>query len=224
MPPSTATDGAEPAPEPKNAGLNPLSPTVMSGYGVLSSQDDGKSSAMILDEHSVKLKSWFETCTKVDLKQQVSRAFDHELFKLYISMKDGAHKFGDEPYTDLFDFDMWLKKMELSERLPSVKMEKQPTRHYVKVEGVPVLRADVDKPDALPKLFWTQFSKDRLGSAHPPASAASTSPTPTCSSGPVPPSETPPASESGPSQHETPPVKRRLDLDDEGLDGVDYGS
>ncbi len=88
-------------------------PTVCSGYGCLSEEDVSKSPMTILREHESTLQQWVLTLSPFHLAPHLKVATRHQLFNKYMSQVQGRKL---EDFKDLIEFDLWLKKLEISEQ------------------------------------------------------------------------------------------------------------
>ncbi len=70
-----------------------------------------------MNAHARVILPWFQQCTETDIQEQVNRSRDHPLFKEFQSIT--SHKFGERGVHDLVNFDMYLKKKCISDRIHS---------------------------------------------------------------------------------------------------------
>ena len=94
-------------------------PTMFSGYGQLSPDECAMPPAKVLKTHETSVRQWLATLTPAELNQQVGHAEKHGMFNKFMLSFPTDHKFGSPLTTisDLCHFDVWLKKMAISEAL-----------------------------------------------------------------------------------------------------------
>ena len=91
---------------------------MFSGYGELSDDDMAQPPEKVLSEHETTVRSWLMSLSKKDLQLQVNLARDHKEIKKFIGFYGRDRKFAGAPdiiVDDLCEFDVWLKKLALSE-------------------------------------------------------------------------------------------------------------
>lgn len=134
---------------------------MFSGYGELSDDDMAQPAEKVLSAHETTVRSWLMSLSKKDLQLQVNMARDHKQIKKFIGFYGRDRKFAGTPeiiVDDLCEFDVWLKKLALSEskRPPSPKkpaftpLPPKPATTAVK----PSVKKGAKKPEdtELPKL------------------------------------------------------------------------
>lgn len=140
---------------------------------------------------------------------QVHQAMDHPLFKEF--QDSLSHKFGDEAFNDLVNFDVWLKKKCISARIPS------PSAPVLASAPAAVESASAEPTAAEPtapspsdvaqyKNYWKQFAVTRDPNGPTPTSPSVHSPRPS--------SATPTS-----GNHVTPEAKRN----DGAYEGLGFG-
>ena len=185
-------------------------PAMFSGYGSMTPEDMEKHPAVVMQEHESKLRTWCKGQTQRDLMGHMKKIAGHAYYDKFMSQFNNR-MFGENGWTDLVEFDLWLKKCEISEKLGRARPVLPSPPSKVTAESAepakptkPPKSTSVETSDSMPSLtpeekekyddYWKQFK-------------------PSC--------ESPAASPSGsvPSATtKTPDCKRRLDLG-EGLRG-----
>ena len=193
-------------------------PTLSSGYGVLEEKDFTLTPVEVLNKHETTVKQWLFNASPDMLKACVDTCRSHASFSkfkfdLWDSYAD--RKFGVEPAADVLQFDLWLKKHELSERMPSKTATLTSPSSTTTSSEIP----PPANPEAY-KEYWSQFKSDKgilkrqnagkLGATPSRESLASTAATP---SPPPAPLSTPSPANSGLSSGITPDCKRKLSLE-----------
>lgn len=158
-------------------------PTCASGYGVMTETDMKKPNLEVLKDHEAKIISWATSADSRTLNMAVKTASNHSLFPDFSrSLHD--YKFGTYPADDVIKFDMWLKKMELSNAAP-----------------------EATTPQTGPA-YWQKFvRKNAVSSITSASTTPSRSPSERATPSPVPTDTSAPDSETTISS-----VKRKLDL------------
>ena len=94
---------------------------MFSGQGQLTKEEIGLPATQVLDKHETTVREWLGSLSKNALKSQVNIAANHVEFKKFVSMTPNAKKFGKKYETcidELCQFDVWLKKLALSQLMP----------------------------------------------------------------------------------------------------------
>ena len=193
-------------------------PTLSSGFGVLTTEDQGKTPIEILDVHEKKVKAWVDSVDEAALKVAINTAVSNQHFPqfkrdLWEQVED--RKFGTAMAEDLLRFDMWLKKLEISNNRA---MLKPPTPKTASPVPPPAdEKAPVENPEAY-KQYWQQFQRKRANSDLSVASTTpSRSPNPEENTSSTTPSTSPGSAVATPTPTGiTPEVKKKLELS--GLD------
>ena len=181
-----------------------MPPTLASGNGVLTDEDEDISASKLMDDHEGKVKRWLSRAPHHVLDAAVETARAHTYFPtferdLWASM--GDHTFGDKPMEDVLKFDMWLKKWEISETKTA-----SPSSPAVKEETT-TSEIPPPKNQEAYKEYWKQFERKGASST---LSLASTGTPPSRGSGtPTTPS---PSVASDSTTGLTPDCKRKLAL------------
>ena len=94
-------------------------PTLASGNGILTESDMVHSSTKLLWDHETQVRDWIAQANPYQLKAAVDTALGHSYFarfkqNLWDTIEE--RKFGSDPHEDILKFDLWLKKMEISEK------------------------------------------------------------------------------------------------------------
>ena len=137
-------------------------PTLVSGFGVLSDSDMGKAPPLILDSHEKTVKRWLELATPEALKASLDSCYKNTHFAqfkrdLWDSVEE--RKFGEEPAEDILRFDLWLKKLEISEAMSSKTVAKPaPTKTTSPSTASSELPAPPANPEAY-KAYWDQYKR-----------------------------------------------------------------
>ncbi len=92
-----------------------ISSNYVSGYGELSDDDMAQPPEKVLSEHETTVRSWLMSLSKKDLQIQVNLARDHKEIKKFIGRDRKFAGAPDAIMDDLCEFDVWLKKLALSE-------------------------------------------------------------------------------------------------------------
>ena len=95
-------------------------PTMFSGFGELTEEESKLPPAKVLGDHELKVTKFLGSLSPEDLNAQVKVATRNPQFKHYLSQYvEKGYKFGapDTCFKDLCAFDVWLKKMAISESL-----------------------------------------------------------------------------------------------------------
>ena len=196
-------------------------PTLASGYGTLGEDDFDKNPVKILDDHEKRVKHWLNRANPYTLKAAVDTCYSHlyfNRFKRDLWDQSQDHKFGDQPLGDVLQFDLWLKKLEISESKTTST-------------GSPAAPAATPSPPAVEKPKPANSGSSDMAITPPPnpeayqnywnkykrknaddfvkdgtESVSTTTPSPA-------PSSTPSPAESGLSSGITPDCKRKLSLE-----------
>ena len=93
-------------------------PTVMSGYVDVTDLEVGMNPLEVLNQHEAKVRPWFKSLPLIDLTHQLIKAGKHRRFGAYLKTMGSSNKWGetDNHVDDLVAFDVWLKKLLLSDR------------------------------------------------------------------------------------------------------------
>ena len=185
-------------------------PALCSGYGTLTQQDLTKKPLAVLEEREKKVKSWLRNLDATALKTYVDVCLSHERFKklqmdLWSSVSPDR-KFGDQPMMDVLQFDMWLKKSEISETIAS-----RPVSPPVTMTTPSSCEVEPPANPEAYKEYWSKRKRQNAGalgstpSRESLASAATPSPAPAAASTPSPAS-------TGLSAGITPDCKTKLSL------------
>ena len=91
---------------------------MFSGYGTVTRDEATMAPIDVLNNHDKKVRRWLMKLTLQDLIKQSVKAAKHPKFGAYIKTMDSSNKWGeaDENINDLCAFDVWLKKVCLSEK------------------------------------------------------------------------------------------------------------
>ena len=187
-------------------------PTLVSGYGVLTKDDLGKPPPVILESHEKKVKAWLEQANPYALKALVESCVNNSHFKifkqnLWDTVED--RKFGDKPCEDILRFDVWLKKMEISESKPSPVLIRGSKTTSPSTESELVPPAN---PEAY-KAYWDQYKRKGAGDLKTPSRESLSSTTVPSPALPSPPLASSSPSTSGCETGITPECKRKLSLE-----------
>ena len=165
-------------------------PTLASGYGVLGETDLGKRPTAILDEHETKVKKWVQKANPYELKAAVATAVEHTLFgKFRAELWDMTEerKFGTSPEEDILKYDLWLKKMEISETKPHAVFPEPPEKEDGSTEqGTEAYKAywkKIERKGGASNLSVDSTTPSRSGDSVPSSSPAE--PTPSQSASPT---------------------------------------
>ena len=192
-----------------------LLPTLASGYGAMTADQWGKSPKVILDEHETRLWEWVQQANPYALKGAVDTACSHSDFPQFnrdLWEPVEARKFGTSPAEDVVRFDMWLKKKEISDSLPTPTIS-PPQKGSNSELGPPPENAEAYKN------YWKKFER-KGGQSN--LSVASTTPgsksEEALGSSSTTPSRTPsdtsdPAASPDSATGITPDCKKKLDLE-----------
>eukprot|EP00438_Fugacium_kawagutii_P032743 Skav208149 [mRNA] locus=scaffold2891:13286:14554:- [translate_table: standard] len=118
----------------------------------MTEDDLSKAPVQVLNDHEKKLLDWIQGCSQEALNAAVSIASNHTYFSqfkrdLWDPVK--THKFGDHAADDVVNFDMWLKKWEISEKQGA---KRSPTPTAPSAETTPPNR------DAY-KEYWKKYER-----------------------------------------------------------------
>ena len=112
---------------------------------------------LLLDEHEKRVSDWAGKANPYELNAAVKTAVDHEFFDTFkTSIWDHTEdrKFGTSPHEDLLQFDMWLKKKEISDKkAPAAPVTPSPPKKDT---------AEIQPPAENPELYkeyWKQFHR-----------------------------------------------------------------
>ena len=86
-----------------------------SGFGILSPEDLEKNSDQILREHEASIRAWGSKLSQKTLMGHLKTAMGHRLFKQWMNQFKPPKRC--ETLDALIEFDLWLKKMEISENI-----------------------------------------------------------------------------------------------------------
>lgn len=185
-----------------------------SGYSGLTEADWKKPPAQILREHDQTVRTFANALTQKSLTYHLKLACRNENYSKFISLFPGR-MFGSKGVEDFVEFEVWLKKLEISQKQEQMRASKavtpctasttpspKPTLEKNTTSGVGGDDISTMTPEqkAVYKNYWKKFEKPSTPTASPaPSVGGSVSGSP------------------GPSSVITPEVKKRLDL--EGLVG-----
>ena len=169
-------------------------PTLVSGYGCMTEEEKGKSPVTVLGDHERKVKQWLNGANKYALKAAIDGCYAHNLFPRF--KRDlwdclESRKFGDVPMNDVLKFDMWLKKMEISEASPAPSLKSTPGSEVIPPpENQEAYKAywgqfkNLDRKNAVEKLRTP--SRETLSTTVPsPPALASATPSPATAASPT---------------------------------------
>ena len=151
---------------------------MFSGHGKLTEDEKGLPTTQVLDQHEATVREWLGSLSKRALKSQINIAANHVEFKKFVSMTPTATKFGAKYATcidDLCQFDVWLKKLALSQLMPPPKKPAKVTFSPLPPKPDAAKYKPVDPKNEIPELteaeqvpykqWWGQFKAD--GSVSP---------------------------------------------------------
>lgn len=118
-----------------------------SGYGVLSDEDFGKPSAQILREHEATIRSWGSKLSQKTLMGHLKTAMGHRLNKQWMNQFKPPRRC--ETLDTLVEFDLWLKKMEISENI-STRAKEVPPQPTPEAPATSTVKTEAVKPPAVP--------------------------------------------------------------------------
>lgn len=119
-------DKAHPPAAPAKMTDHVTPPTVCSGYGTISLGDVKLSPSKILKNHEEVITKYVKELDHASLVENVRVARRHSMFAEYISKYPGREwGRGKLAESDIIEFDMWLKKKEIAERLLNAPIPKQ---------------------------------------------------------------------------------------------------
>ena len=202
MPEPEPTD---PAQESQPTTIEPP-PTMFSGYGGMTPEDMEKHPTVVMQEHESKLRTWCKGQSMKDLMGHMKMIASHTYYDKFMSQFNNR-QFGANGWTDLVEFDLWLKKCEIAEKTGKTKpvMPSPPSKvTTASTEPTkPPKSTSGETSDSLPSLspaekerysaYWEQYK----ASGDPAQTSPAASP-----SGSVPSTTT-----------KTPDCKRRLELE-----------
>ena len=136
-------------------------PTLASGFGN-DQPDPFKTSKQQLDDHINIIMGWFRRCNSKDMMKQVHHARDNPQFKEF--QDSLSHKFGDDAFNDLVNFDIWLMKKCIGASMPSPAPPASAAVESARAEPTPAEPAASNEIPALDrnqvaqyKNYWKQF-------------------------------------------------------------------
>ena len=184
--------------------------TLASGYGTLNEGDLKKTPVQVLDAHETLVKNWLQTANHYQVEAAVKTAADHQYFhKFRRDFWDQAEeqKFGSSPKEDVLKFDMWLKKIEISENGPKKFNTEppQPSPATISREEMEVQKDEKNK--GAYQDYWKKYERKNGSSNLSTASTTEPSSSPQSAT----PSPASVASRASPTGI-TPECKKRLDL------------
>ena len=109
-------------------------PTMLSGYGVISPDELRQDAGKVLGDHEALVRDWFGKLGQRGLVEHTVRASKHPMFDKYVNSVRVGRKWGLAANTveDLCEFDVWLKKLAISERKsPPPVTVTPPSKHEV---------------------------------------------------------------------------------------------
>ena len=219
-------------------------PTISSGYGGMGQGDEKKNANDLITIHENLVRVWMDSISHRELVQHVKQATKHDLYQKFIDQSPARSMFGQHAKEDLVEFEVWLKKAEIAERLPSLSPPNPPVTPKVSAPAVPeppvspkvpapavptypspppakkVKKEPVEHEDSkavpLPELTPAEKSAyQQYWSKYKSQSSESGCTTSTSKSTEYPPTQTPQSTGSPPTAGVvTPDVRKRLRLDD----------
>ena len=112
-----------PAPEKTPPAESPWDgpvPTMVSGYGGLTEADWKKAPSQILREHEETIRAFATPLSQKDLTHQLKLACRHDCYVQFIALFPGR-KWGEKGVEDFVEFELWLKKKEISQKRDEMK-------------------------------------------------------------------------------------------------------
>ena len=201
----------------------PPPPTMASGNSSISGDDWKKTPQQVMKDHEALIRGYINKLDRKGVVQHLKIAARHHYFDKFLKQLPPSKRFGEKGIEDIVEYDLWLKKLEISEKKvcgakPAPNTVPVPTP---KQPAVPTEKDDEPSPSqkAAYDGFWKKFKQPQkpLEKVHrfvPPATPESSSPATSVIPKPVTPSPSPPSE--GLGSKETPSCKKRLDLE-EGL-------
>lgn len=129
-----------------------------SGYGTLSPEDLEKPSVQILREHEATIRAWGSKLSQKTLMGHLKTAMGHRLNKQWMNQFKPPRRC--ETLDALIEFDLWLKKMEISENISFSPNEDKsgedegskevPPRPTPPAPATPTVKTEDVKPPAVP--------------------------------------------------------------------------
>ena len=131
-------------------------PLLCNGNGYLTIGDVGTSNATLLDRHEKAIRAWVKRLDHKTLHHHVANATRHKHFQQYLDTFPGRRwgKLDAHAEEDLIEFDMWLKKKELSDKMSTPTLPSQPAAPAEPADAVPKTSSQSlpkPTPSALPK-------------------------------------------------------------------------
>ena len=153
-------------------------PTMFSGFGELTDEESKLPPAKVLGDHQSKVEKFLGSLSPEDLNAQLKVATRHPQFKHYLAqyMEKGC-KFGaaDTCSRDLCTFDVWLKKMAISETLRGNFASTPPAKSPPAKSPPPPPKEASQPPQAAPAVSKAvAVSKAKVPAPAPKATAGGT--------------------------------------------------
>lgn len=194
--------------------------TIASGYATIQEGDLKKNPVQVLDDHETLVKNWLQTANHYQVEAAVKTASNNEYFpKFCRDLWDQLEerKFGSCPKEDVLKFDMWLKKLEISEKGPKKFNNPSPPPAASLSQEELEIQKDENNKGAYQN-YWKKYERKNGSSNLSTASTTTPSGSPP-SVTPSPPSQASVASRESPTGI-TPECRKRLDLGGWGSYGV----
>lgn len=124
-----------------------------SGFGEVTGEDLQRDPVTVLDDHAKAVRQWLEQLCQKDLLRQTIQASKNPFFDQYQSQKGLTGK-SCGTIAELCEFDVWLKKLALSEKKPAQPANRTPTPPaHPKPAAAPAPKPHIEPkaPAALPK-------------------------------------------------------------------------
>eukprot|EP00435_Cladocopium_sp_Y103_P074407 s436_g48.t1 len=156
-------------------------PFLFSGYGGMTPDDMEKHPTVVMQEHESKVRTWCKGKPMKDVVRLLKNATGHMYYNKFMSQFKNR-SFGANGYEDLVEFDMWLKKYELSEKTGRTK---PPTPSPPAKVTVTPTKPTTENSESLPSLtpaekekyqeYWKQFTPTGEAAANgtPPTASPS---------------------------------------------------
>lgn len=241
--PSEAADSKTPLPadaKPLEPVDLPPAPTMASGNSCISDEDWKKTPHQVMKEHETCIREYIATLDRQGVVKHLKLAARHEYFDKFKTQCSPSKRFGEKGIEDIVEFDMWLKKLEISEKRASIPKATPtapvttPSQPAIPNDGEvsPAQRAAYDG-------FWKKFKQPRkpIEKVHHFETPAPLEETPAPSEETPAPSEVAPPSEENPTpkpvtpppyrtegsgSKETPSCKKRLELEGQHVKGLEW--
>ena len=195
--------------------------TLASGYATLKEGDFKMTPLQVLDSHETLVKNWLQKANHYQVEAAVKTASNHQYFhKFQHDLWDQVEErqFGSSPKEDVLKFDMWLKKLEISENGPKKYKNNSPQSPPASLSPEDMeVQKDANNKVAYQD-YWKKYER-KNGSSN--LSTASTTTPPSSLPSPTP-SPATVASRESPTGI-TPECKKRLNLEGWGRTVVEFG-